>query len=171
MYVLILSFGIFVSIKLGKVSIETKIFGVFAFTVMIMLFRRIILLIASNRRGYKQFSFTNGILRFPLSPIKNELCEVELHQISNASVKSSNRSAAKSLVFNVNGKMFGFGDIDFSEKDFSIICNSVVKRSLRCKCCQSNQVEWSGEKGHCFNCETITPKNADEFDWNDAYQA
>jgi hypothetical protein len=147
------------------------ILAVSSLSLFIWFFMRSLSLIISNIKGHKKFSFINGKFSFPVSTTKNQLIEVTPNQISNGAVINAPRSGVKFLRFYVNGKKFTFNDSDFSEKEFSIICNSVVKRSLRCKCCQSKQVEWSGEAGHCYNCETITPKNADSFDWSNAYQA
>ena len=162
---------IYSDFKSGNYSVIGIMFIVGLVAATILLFRHIVLLIISNKKGYKEISLTNGIFRFPLSPIKNELCEVKINQISNPVVLNVPRSGVKFLRFYVNEKKFTFTGEDFSEKEFSIICNSVVKRSNRCKACQSTQVTWSGEKGHCHNCETITPQNAGEFEWSNAYQA
>ena len=81
------------------------------------------------------------------------------------------KSSSLILQFVVNGNRHGLTGEGMTEKQFSILCNSLVKYSNRCKACQSSQVTWTIDIGHCHNCEPITPKNADEFDWRDAYQA
>lgn len=81
------------------------------------------------------------------------------------------RKGIKVLCFSSDGRKYRIPDVNFSEEEFSKICNLIVKVSRRCKACQSSRVTWNGDSGHCYNCETITPLNADEFEWKNAYQA
>ena len=125
----------------------------------------------NSRRHIKEIELVNGVLTFPKSTITSEMASVNTSDIESAKIFKPRKSSSLILQFKVNGKRYVFTDDCMSEKQFSILCNGIVKRSNRCKACQSSQVTWKLNYGHCHNCETITPKNADEFDWKQAYQA
>ncbi len=94
---------------------------------------------------------------------------IPLKKIHNQVIYS--RKGIKVLKFLANGKTHRLPDQNLTPEEFSKVCNIIVKESTRCKACQSTQIAWEGSKGHCYNCETISPLRAEDFDWNDAYQA
>ena len=125
--------------------------------------------IICNYGVVKVISYKYGILNFPISSFNKNMIAITPANVVGASIK--NLKGTKFLSFSYRGKRYGINDSLLEEKEFSLICNVLVKNSKRCKACQSPQVSWSITKGHCHNCETITPINSDEFDWDDAYKA
>jgi hypothetical protein len=126
------------------------------------------LLILVSMYGEKRISLKNGTLSFPKSPISKANIEVKAAKVKSVRLKGIGQLK---LIFFINTKRYAITNHDLSEENFSKVCNVLLKYSNRCKACQSKQVTWQGEKGHCHNCETITPKKTDDFDWLQAYQA
>jgi hypothetical protein len=118
-----------------------------------------------------KISFSNNSLRFRASHHAKKYTCINVHDIKFSEVFKAFKSSTYILTIHTRNQKYGIQDINFSSRDFSIICNAIVKRSDRCKACQSIQVTWEDDHGHCHNCETITPRNSDEFDWQQAYQA
>jgi hypothetical protein len=118
-----------------------------------------------------KISFSNNTLRFRATPYAKKYTYVNIHDVNYSKVIKASRSSTYILSIHAYNRKYAILDTNFSSREFSIICNTIVKRSNRCKACQSMQVTWENEHGHCHNCETITPRNSDEFDWRLAYQA
>lgn len=141
------------------------------FGLMIWMFSYTILLIISSKRGMKKIFLRNGILSFPKSNISHKLVDVHLSSIASPQLKHQQKTHTLVLKFTTEGKRYVFDNTSMNDKDFSILCNSIIKVSNRCKACQSSRVLWNGSLGHCSDCETMTPREADKFNWEDAYQA
>jgi hypothetical protein len=127
--------------------------------------------ISINFGKIRSIEVDNEKISFYRHPYSQNKTTVYLSQIIRSSVTTVLRSGIKVLIIESSGSVYRISDTNLSEREFSYVCNAVVKFSLRCKACQSSQVSWSGEQGHCHNCETITPVNTDSFDWKNAYQA
>ena len=128
-------------------------------------------LVISNIGHTKFIELKKGVLSFPPSAASRKLIRLKVSDFESVRFFDTSRSRHLILQFVVNGKRYGINDASLSEKQFSILCNAIVKRSGRCKACQSSQVTWRGELGRCHNCETITPVSSDKFNWDEAYQA
>lgn len=130
-----------------------------------------VVFIKANYNTHKEITYKDGKFKFPESLVKHTYIEANVEHISQASVVTLKKGSVKLLQFSYKNKRHVINESSFEENEFSLICNAIVKRSDRCKACQSTHVKWSFDKGHCYNCETITPKNSDEFDWDNAYKA
>lgn len=136
----------------------------------------IVTVIFKNLKKKKFVSVRNGSITFFPTPISKEPITLRISEVTSANIghfKLKDKVVPRILVlsFTHQQKEYRIANQDLNENEFSKVCNTFVKESNRCKACQSTNVTWQGRSGHCHNCETITPRNADEFDWNDAYQA
>jgi hypothetical protein len=156
---------------LEKVQIDLIIMPIVAMIGLIWLWSYTVLRAINSQKHIKEIKLVNGVLTFPKSTVTAEMVSINIKDIDSAIILKAPKSSSLILQFVVNGKRYGLTDDSISEKQFSILCNGIVKHSNRCKACQSTQVTWKKDIGHCHNCETITPRNADDFDWSDAYQA
>lgn len=126
----------------------------------------------------------NGKFYFYEGVFSKERLIADMSEISSAAV--SDRRYGKLLRMTISGKQYVIDNTLLSEQNFSRLCNFFVKHSGRCKACQSGNVvienirilkgecdveRLNSPQVRCYNCETISPFLADDFNWNDAYQA
>lgn len=124
-----------------------------------------------NFGKFSKIVICDGIITFKAHPHHRNYTEIAIRDIHSAWVGKMPRAAILVLRFKCGNMDYAIPDANFSEKEFSKICNSIVKVSDRCKACQSAQVTWKKDLGHCHNCETISPRESEKFDWSSAYQA
>ena len=165
-------FGIFK----GNANIYTSVFVtkmVFAAFSLLIIAAMIFYayLIKINFRKWLRLTIDNETITFPKSNRDHSIVKLPLKSIKKAEVLETRRGRIKFIKIITDKDAYNILELNFTEKEFSIICNALIKKSNRCKACQSTNVDWHGNRGHCYNCETITPIYADEFDWSNAYNA
>ncbi len=151
--------------------VYTKLISIFLLVFLLLAFMYCIFVIYINAGTYSKLVVEDGVLSYKRLPYHRKQTVVNLSSIEKSKVRNAPKSGIKVLVFSTADGKHRISDVNFREDDFSRICNAIVEESSRCKACQSKQVSWSGDMGHCHNCESLTPKKADRFKWENAYQA